>query len=70
MKDNDKAEFTRKATDNNGSIMVTVPPEIANHLDLEPGDKIGMQTEHSDIYKEYASIWNDTKQREKIGAEK
>lgn len=64
MKEDDKAEFTRTASNNNGSIQVNIPPEIAKHLNLEPGDTIGLQTEHSKDYGPYASFWNQTKQEQ------
>jgi len=62
LKSNEKAEFERTASDNNGSIQVIIPSEIANHLDLEVGDSIGLQTEYSGEHGEYASFWNQTKQ--------
>ena len=62
MKSNEKAEFERTASDNNGSTQVIIPTEIANHLDLKVGDSIGLQTEYSDEHGEYASFWNKSKQ--------
>jgi hypothetical protein len=64
MKDNNKAQFKRTASDNNGGIQVNIPPEIAEHLNLEKGEKIGIQTEHSDKYGKYASFWNHSKQEQ------
>ena len=63
MKEDDKAKFERTASDNNGSIKVNIPPEIAEHLNLEQGDTIGLQTEHSKDHGNYASFWNETEQR-------
>lgn len=65
MKDNDKANFTRKASDNNGTARINIPSEIAEHINLEPGDTISLQTEHSEEYGSYASFWNQTKQGDK-----
>jgi len=62
MKDNDKAQFTRKAADNNGIVRINIPQEIANHLNLKPGETVGLQTEHSEEYGVYASFWNETRQ--------
>lgn len=64
MKDQEKAQFSRKATNNHGTVRVNIPKEIANHLDLQPGDTISFQTEYSEQYEEYASFWNQTKQEE------
>jgi len=63
MKSKDKAQPTRKASDNNGTVQVNIPGILADHLNLEPGDTIAFQTEYSDQYGEYASFWNKTKQQ-------
>lgn len=62
MKSKDKAQFQRKASDNNGSIQIIIPKQIAQHLNLEQGETVALQTEHSDEYGPYASFWNHTKQ--------
>lgn len=58
-----KSIFKRKASDNNGTIRVNLPKEIAQHLDLKPGDTIAFQSEHSDDHGPYASFWNHSKQQ-------
>lgn len=63
MKSNDKAEFTRKASDNNGGIQINIPPEIVKHLNIKKGDTISLQTEYSEKYGAYSSFWNQTKQK-------
>ena len=51
------------------SLVVSIPPQIAEHLDLEKGDELGFQKEHSEEVAgerdngNYASKWNETKQR-------
>lgn len=60
--DNDKPQFYRKASDNNGTIRVNIPGKIAEHLNLQEGDTIAFQTEYTEKYGEYASLWNQTKQ--------
>lgn len=62
MKDKDKAKFKRTAANNNGSIQINIPPEIREHLNIQPGDTIKLQTEHSNQHGKYASFWNETVQ--------
>jgi hypothetical protein len=41
---------------------MTIPPEVVSHLDIEQGDIIALQVEHSDDNGRYSSFWNQTKQ--------
>jgi len=63
MKSSDKIIFERPACDNSGSTQITIPPELVKHLEIEKGDTVALQVEHSDEHGEYASFWNQTKQQ-------
>lgn len=59
-----KIPFKRKAVEQGGSIMVTIPPELLEYLEIQSGDEIGILSEISK-YGKYISLWNVTKQRSK-----
>jgi len=63
MKDAAKSIHRNEATDNNDYIRVQIPPQIAEHLNIQPRDTLAFQTEYSNEYGEYASFWNQTKQQ-------
>jgi len=64
MKSKEKAQFKRKASDNNGTIRVNLPKQIRQHLNLEEGEQIAFQTEHNEEHGPYASFWNPKQQGE------
>jgi S-adenosylmethionine hydrolase len=62
MKSKEKTTFKRTAIDNNGSVQINIPPEIAERLQIKPGNTIAIQSEYSDENGKYASFWNQSKQ--------
>lgn len=52
-------------------MVTTIPKPLAEYLNIEQGDKINWQTEHSKKIAEkqnrengdYGSLWNETKQK-------
>jgi len=53
-----------KARKIGGSTVVSIPPEILEKLGIEEGDEIAFQKENSDKHGDYASFWNQDKQKE------
>lgn len=62
MKDDQKLHFTRTASNNNGGIQINIPPALVKHLNIQPGDKIKLQSEHNQQHGKYASFWNPKQQ--------
>ena len=67
---NGKTTFYREARKQGNSIIVTLPADLVKENDIQPGDKIGFQQEHSQEIAErkdrehghYWSNWNETTQ--------
>jgi hypothetical protein len=56
-----KANYDRTVQENGDWVRVSIPPEIAQHLDLQPGDTLRFQEEEGD-YGPYGSLWNPEQQ--------
>jgi antitoxin component of MazEF toxin-antitoxin module len=67
---NGKGTFTNKARKQGNSLVVSIPSKIVEERNIEPGDEIAFELEHSEkIHKredrengEYWSSWNETLQ--------
>ncbi|EMA11597.1 hypothetical protein SAMN05443574_103336 [Haloarcula vallismortis] len=68
--DHGKVKLKTTARKQGGSLVTTIPPEIAEHDDIEEGDELSWQSEFSEDLEEeegrgeYESLWNQTKQDE------
>lgn len=56
-----KPTYDRQAQPNGDWIRVSIPPEVADHLELSPDDTIRFQKEKGD-YGRYVSLWNPEQQ--------
>ena len=63
MKDEAKAQFNRTIHKNRESLRVYIPPELADHLELDKDSEIKMQAEHGP-HGPYFSVWNPEQQQE------
>jgi hypothetical protein len=63
-----KPNYDRQAQENGDWIRVSIPPEIADHLNLEPGDTLRFQEEKGQ-HGPYASLWNPEQQEEQVEEE-
>lgn len=65
-----KSTFTNNARKQGSSVVVTIPSKIVEERDIEPGDVIAFELEHSQKIEnredrehgEYFSAWNETTQ--------
>jgi antitoxin component of MazEF toxin-antitoxin module len=65
---NNKIQFSTTARKRGGSLETTIPPELIKKLNIEPGDQLNWEFDHSEeIEKEretgaHADLWNETVQ--------
>lgn len=67
---NGKATFDSEARKQGGSLVTTIPKKIVEEHDIQEGDEINWQLEHSEKIAQredrengdYASFWNETVQ--------
>lgn len=67
---NGKRTFYNNVRRQGSSLVVSIPPEIVKHLELEEGDEIAFQRENSSKIEnqehrkngDYSSMWNETVQ--------
>ena len=57
----DKIVFWRETRSNGGSIIVAIPPEVCEYMDIKDGTKIGFQEDQSKHGK-FVGIWNPKQQ--------
>jgi hypothetical protein len=76
VKTDDKRTYYNTVRKQGSSLVVSIPPKVVKHLNLDEGDEIGFQKEHSQEIEEaretgdYGSFWNETNQSgEKQGLE-
>jgi len=68
MKSKDKIQFSTTARKRGGSTETTIPPKILEKLNIQPGDEINWEIDHSEKIEEeretgdHADIWNETVQ--------
>lgn len=66
--ENGKPTFYNTARKQGNSVVVTIPKKIVEENDIQPGDEVAFQTEHSEKIAEerengdYFSGWNETVQ--------
>jgi len=60
----EKLQIPTKLRQIGNSKGIIIPKAVLEHNNLEIGDKIVLQAEHSTEYGQYTSLWNETKQEE------
>jgi len=54
-----KTPFYRHAREVGGSIMIAIPPEILDHLDIKADDKLTLISDTNKKSQKYIAIWKN-----------
>ncbi|QIB75401.1 hypothetical protein G3I44_14520 [Halogeometricum borinquense] len=60
----DKTTFPSNVRREGGSLVTSIPPEIIDHNEIQEGDTIEWQKEHTEKHGNYSSSWNPRQQEE------
>jgi hypothetical protein len=60
---NGKIQFEVRARKNGNSLAITIPKPLREHNNIQEGDTVAIQAEHSEEYGSYTSFWNQSQQK-------
>lgn len=59
----DKTMFETNVIAIGGSLYISLPKEIQNHVDVEEKDSVNLMAEFTDEHGPYVSMWNPDQQK-------